>query len=88
VQILLESHSEHLLRRLQRRLAEEEVGKDDIALYFCENEEGASTLKRLETDIFGAIKNWPDDFFGDLTGDIVSAIDAGYERKKAIAVAS
>ena len=87
VQILLESHSEHLLRRLQRRLAEEQIGNDDIALYFCENEEGESTLTRLETDMFGAIKNWPQDFFGDITGDVVSAIDAGYERKKANAIA-
>ena len=87
VQILLESHSEHLLRRLQRRLAEEQIGKDDIALYFCENEEGESTLTRLETDMFGAIKNWPQEFFGDMTGDVVSAIDAGFERKKANAIA-
>ena len=87
VQILLESHSEHLLRRLQRRLAEEQIGNDDIALYFCENEEGESTLTRLETDMFGAIKNWPQDFFGDMTGDVVSAIDAGYERKKANVIA-
>ena len=87
VQILLESHSEHLLRRLQRRIAEEALKPDDIALYFCEMREGESTLTRLETDMFGAIKNWPQDFFGDMTGDIVSAIDAGYERKKANAIA-
>ncbi len=87
VQILLESHSEHLLRRLQRRIAEEALKPDDIALYFCEMREGESTLTRLETDMFGAIKNWPQDFFGDMTGDVVSAIDAGYERKKANAIA-
>ncbi len=87
VQILLESHSEHLLRRLQRRIAEEQIGQDDIALYFCENEEGESRLTRLETDMFGAIKNWPQDFFGDMTGDVVSAIDAGFERKKANVIA-
>ncbi len=87
VQIILESHSEHLLRRLQRRLAEEGICKDSIALYFCENEEGEATLTRLESDMFGAIKNWPQEFFGDMTGDVVAALDAGYKRKKANAIA-
>ena len=34
VQILVESHSEHLMRRLQRRVAEEQVSSDDVKLYF------------------------------------------------------
>jgi predicted ATPase len=31
VQIILESHSEYLLRRLQRRIAEEKVSQEDMA---------------------------------------------------------
>lgn len=34
VQIIFESHSGHLLRRLQRRIAEEKIATDDAALYF------------------------------------------------------
>ena len=34
VQIIVESHSEHLMRRLQRRVAEEEASSDDVKLYF------------------------------------------------------
>ena len=34
VQILVESHSEHLIRRLQRRVAEERAVAEDIKLYF------------------------------------------------------
>ena len=34
VQILVESHSEHLLRRLQRRVAEESISANDIGLFF------------------------------------------------------
>lgn len=81
VQILLESHSEHLLRRLQRRIAEEAFEPDDAALYFCEMREGASKLRQLEIDMFGNIHNWPDDFFGDLAGDMVAAFDAGLKRQ-------
>ncbi len=82
VQILLESHSEHLLRRLQRRIAEEALSPDDTALYFCELRNGESLLRPLQIDMFGDIHNWPDDFFGDLLGEVVAAFDAGLERKQ------
>ncbi|MCY3779594.1 MAG: DUF3696 domain-containing protein [Chloroflexi bacterium] len=81
LQILLESHSEHLLRRLQRRIAEEDFAPEDVALYFCEMTNGESELTPLEIDMFGNIANWPDDFFGDLAGDMVAAFDAGLERQ-------
>lgn len=69
VQVLVESHSEHFLRRLQRRIAEAELlSKDEVALYFCEIGEKGSVLIPLELDIFGNISNWPEDFFGDQMG--------------------
>lgn len=82
LQILLESHSEHLLRRLQRRIAEEEFESDDAAFYFCEMHAGESKLTPLAVDMFGDIHNWPTDFFGDLLGEMVATFDAGLERKQ------
>jgi predicted ATPase len=61
VQVVVESHSEHLLMRLQRRIAEKHlasgvvVSPDDFGLYFCETNEGRSRLERLAVDPFGAI---------------------------------
>lgn len=81
IQIVLESHSEHLLRRLQRRVAEEVVSRDDVGLYFCSNEEGASKLTSLEMDLFGNIENWPKDFFGDDFGEIAEMSRAARERR-------
>ena len=83
VQILLESHSEHMLRRLQRRIAEATFDREDVALYFCEMSEDVSQITNLEADIFGHIHNWPDDFFGDLLGEMVGAFDARIERTQA-----
>ncbi len=84
VQILLESHSEHLLRRLQRRIAEPENAflSDDAAIYFCEICDGESKLTPLHLNVFGEIHNWPEDFFGDLLGEMVAVFDAGLERKQ------
>jgi predicted ATPase len=82
IQIILESHSEHLLRRLQRRIAEEEIGQDQTALYFCSMNEGESRLTPLDLDLYGNIRNWPEDFFGDEFGEIAAMSQAALERKK------
>ena len=82
VQILLESHSEHLLRRLQRRVAEDKFPQDDVGLYFCEEENGVSSLEALEMDLNGNITNWPMDFFGDQFGEIAAMSEAALKRRQ------
>ena len=80
LQILVESHSEHLLTRLQRRIAEKQIDQNDIALYFCRNIDGESTKDRLEVTESGDIKNWPENFFGDVMGDMFAMTDAQVEQ--------
>ena len=82
LQILVESHSEHLLTRLQRRIAEEKIAADQTALYFCRNDEGASSIQRLEMDELGNIKNWPKNFFGNVRGDLVKMTREQVKRQK------
>ncbi len=82
LQVLVESHSEHLLTRLQLRIAEEKIGSDKTALYFCENNDGVSEMKSLELDELGNIKNWPPDFFGTVRGDLVKMTKAQMKRQK------
>ena len=82
LQILVESHSEHLLNRLQRRIAEEKISVDKTALYFCRNDEGVSNIQRLEMDEFGNISNWPENFFGNEMGDLFAMTEAQMERQK------
>lgn len=85
VQIILESHSEHLLRRLQRRVAEGSLKSEDVALYFCEAGSKGSRLTPLQLDPLGNIKNWPQDFFGDQFGELAATQKARIERKSAAA---
>ncbi len=81
IQIILESHSEHLLRRLQRRIAEEKFGNDSAALYFSEVNQGESVLKKLEMDLYGNILNWPHGFFGDEMAELAAISQAVFNRK-------
>lgn len=82
VQVIVESHSEHLLRRLQLRVAEGTEQPEGIALYFCEPGDSGSTLTPLDVDLYGNITNWPKDFFGDEFGEIAAMHKAALERKK------
>jgi predicted ATPase len=83
VQIIVESHSEHLLLRLQRRIAEEEVAHGDVRLYFCDVRNGSSTLDQLRIGMFGRIENWPDKFMGDAFGETYAAEEKRIKRMTA-----
>jgi predicted ATPase len=85
LQVIVESHSEHLLRRLQRRIAEVESAfatPENIKMYFCEKGSGGSTIRPVNVDIFGQILNWPENFFGDLTGDLEKMAKAALQRAR------
>jgi predicted ATPase len=82
VQIILESHSEHLLRRLQRRIAEGALMSEDTALYFSQMAGDRSEITPLELDDFGSIKNWPKDFFGDELGEVAATQQAILKRRR------
>ncbi|HYW09185.1 MAG TPA: DUF3696 domain-containing protein [Longimicrobium sp.] len=81
IQLVVESHSEHLLRRLQRRMAEEQIAPEQVALYFAQQEQGVSSLSPLEVDEFGNIRNWPPNFFGDEMGDLAAMAEAAMRRQ-------
>lgn len=70
VQVIIETHSEHLLRRLQRRISEEKIKTSDMKAYFAKNNQKSSKLEKLEVDSYGNILNWPDGFFGDMEEDM------------------
>jgi predicted ATPase len=83
IQLIVESHSEHFLGRLQRRIAEEKISANDVAGYFLsQNQAGTHEAKQLEVDAFGNIRNWPPNFFGDSFGDVAGRQKAGLERRK------
>jgi hypothetical protein len=72
-QFILETHSEHMVLRFQRRIRETErgtvpVGREmrprDLAIYFMLQEEGQSKPLHIGLDIQGDfIDAWPDGFF-------------------------
>lgn len=82
VQLIVESHSEHFLNRLQRRVAEGLISSDDVAVYFCRRAGTSTELEPLRLNMFGEIENWPENFFGDEMADIAGRAMAALRRKR------
>ena len=83
IQVIVESHSEHILRRLQRRVAEKKVSSDEVKLYATSAVGGVGTISDLELTSLGEIGNWPNDFFGDEMGEITAIRKATLSRRQA-----
>jgi predicted ATPase len=86
VQVIVESHSEHLLTRLQLRIAEQTLERgitiepSDVATYFCSQAGDRSLISELQIDAYGNIRNWPKDFFGNPLQDSVAMVQAAARR--------
>ena len=81
VQLIVESHSEHFLNRLQRRVAEGAVKPEDVAIYFCRRSGAAAELEPLKLNVLGEIENWPENFFGDEMADIAARTLAAMQQQ-------
>ena len=81
VQLVIETHSEHFLRRLQRRIAEDVVSQGKVSAYFANITRTPATLEALQIDVFGNIQNWPENFFGDEMGDITGQAKAAMRKR-------
>lgn len=81
IQLIIETHSEHFLRRLQRRVAEDVIPQEKVSAYFANITKIPATLEPLKIDIFGNIQNWPENFFGDEMGDITAQTKAAMKKR-------
>jgi predicted ATPase len=63
---LIETHSEYMLKRLRRRIAEGKISSNDVAIYFIESRNNtnkdSAILKRVNVSQMGDI-DWPKDFY-------------------------
>ena len=83
VQFIVETHSEHLFRRMQTLMARQEVTSDQAAMYFVERDDKAAKLLPLELDDYGRLKNWPQGFFGDALGETREQARLMFQRQQA-----
>jgi predicted ATPase len=83
--LLIETHSEYLLRRLMRRISDGKISAKDVAIYFIEppkNVDESADIKEKEISDDGAFE-WPRDFYeGEMRKDKANYIKQLFFRKK------
>lgn len=82
--VITETHSEHLLLRLRRLVAQKEIDANDVAIYFVEKEGHDSRIKEISLQKNGHINpiDWPKDFFAETLKESM-ALASEQTKKKA-----
>lgn len=73
VQTVVETHSENLILRLRRRIAEGLLGVEDLALYYVDSDRN---IIPISIDEYGAADNWPAGVFEDDVQEAQAIVDA------------
>jgi predicted ATPase len=82
VQFIVETHSEHLFRRLQTLISRQQLNTSELAIYHVEQRQGSARLKELQLDEFGRVHNWPATLFGDALGETREQARRMFERQQ------
>ncbi|WP_292374734.1 AAA family ATPase [Methanosarcina sp. UBA411] len=81
---IIETHSEHILLRIRRRIAEGEINSEQVRICFVERKEGKSIINNIELDKFGQFVEIPDSFksfFADDFEEVLKITEEIAKRK-------
>lgn len=83
--LIVETHSDHFINRLRRRIAEDphDELKNEVSILFVHpprNGAGA-TIEPLAVDRFGVIENWPEDFLPESADEAEAIFVAGLRKR-------
>ncbi|HEX5984589.1 MAG TPA: DUF3696 domain-containing protein [Solirubrobacterales bacterium] len=71
LKLLVETHSEYLITRLRRLVADESVKQNRIKVLFAEQTEGVTRFDALQLSKAGDFDHWPTGFFDTLDQEFV-----------------
>jgi predicted ATPase len=82
-QCIVETHSEHIIGRIRRRIAESRDREmlKQIKLYFAEKEGSISRFIPVEPNEYGAIEVWPKGFFDEAQSEASGLLRAQMEKR-------
>lgn len=84
--IIVETHSDHFINRLRRRIAEDKTDKlkDKVNILFVNppHDGQGATIDQLRIDRYGVIENWPPDFLPESADEAREILLAGLKKRK------
>lgn len=82
--VMVETHSDHIINRLVRRIVEDETGilNNLIGIYFINATDSGSTYEEICIDENFGITNWPVDFFDQAALEQENILKAGLRKRQ------
>lgn len=73
VYTIVETHSEHLIIRMQSLVAKGLINKKDVVVYYISSDNEKKDIRKIEIDDLGRFTNeWPQGFFPDRTKEVMN----------------
>jgi predicted ATPase len=79
-QVIVETHSEHIVLRIRRRIAEGTLNRADVRILFVEKIGTDSSIRSLDLDQDGSVAQWPDGFFDEAYTEAMAMVEAAARR--------
>ena len=75
-QLLVETHSEHLVLRILRRVREGKLDTADLSILYVDlHDDGAAFIRRLDVDTNGElVTGWPGNFFDERLDEVLPGL--------------
>lgn len=88
-QCLLETHSEYLVERFRLRIAQapEDTLSERVKIYFTQKVDDQTVCREIRLTKYGAIVDWPDDFFDQSEAETEAILKAAQLKRKKEGVA-
>jgi predicted ATPase len=82
--VIVETHSDHMINRLVRRIVEDTSHNLDdlVQIYFVKNSENGSIVEPVEIDPVRGIVNWPEEFFDQGVNELEEIMRAGIQKRR------
>ncbi|MBS9537474.1 DUF3696 domain-containing protein [Micrococcus luteus] len=81
---MAETHSEALVTRIRRRVAEDKKNASDIQVLFVESGTHGATSRELLVNKMGDLSEWPRGFLSDIEEDTRAIIMASLNRSRGV----
>lgn len=80
--MIIETHSEHILARVRRRIAEGKIGREDVAIYYFEPTSEGSQVREITLNEYGQFEDFPEGFFEEDLEEAFAHLEAMRDRVK------
>ncbi|MFM5424560.1 DUF3696 domain-containing protein [Aeromonas veronii] len=83
-QVIIETHSEYMINRLRYRIAQDLDNKlsSNVAINFATKKDDQTTFEGIQITNYGAIKNWPKDFFDQSQLEVEGILFSANKKRK------